>query len=228
LKLPRALAGAWIALAAAAVFASCGPQTREVRLTFYDSGTGPHGFTCRTNETPPKLLVSRAVDARRVSLVVDFFQLDGSPTCSAVGLLEWCLEQGCPLLPKHRSCVDVPLDFLQDLGDPDLTAIEAANAFLEHIEGTLVTNDPPEAIVLVRVVATTTECSGIAANPETPEQAKFDCASLVGCANSCPVYLPEASGDVQLDLDVRPELCGETAIQICASPDIAIGSEHCR
>jgi hypothetical protein len=198
---------------------------REVKLTFYDGGDGPHGFICDSNGTPSEPLAYRARDTRRVSLVVDFFQLDGSPTCSAVGLLEWCLAEGCPLLPEHRSCLDVSLDFLNDLTSPSVADI--TGAFLAEIDGKLVTDDPPDAIVLVRVVATTAECWEVD-EPEKPEEAKFACDKLVGCANSCPVYLPEVDGELQLDLDVRPELCGETAIQICASPDLAFDSQHCR
>ncbi len=207
-------------LGVAALGASCGAQKKEVELTFYDDAAGPHGFTCHENADPDKLLVERVLRDGRLSLVVDFFQLDATPTCSGIALLEWCHANPCPLLEGERACVDVPLDFLQDTGSAPVQA--QVRRALAGVKGELVTGSAPDAIVLVRVVATTASCADVAA-----EGAAFDCSKLVGCANSCPVYLPEAGDDVQLDLDARPDQCDETTIRICAAPDLAHFQDSC-
>jgi hypothetical protein len=206
--------------AVALLVGACGPRKKEVELTFYDDTAGPHGFTCRENGNPDKLLVERVVRDGRLTLVVDFFQLDATPTCSGIALLEWCHVNPCPLLTGKRSCVDVPLAFLEDAGNASpQTLVRRA---LAEVKGELVTASAPDAIVLVRVVATTASCADVA-----KEGVAFECSKLVGCANSCPVYLPEAGADVQLDLDANPGQCDETTIRVCSAPDLAHFQDNC-
>jgi hypothetical protein len=202
-------------LALSALPAACGTQKREVELVFYDDGKGPHGFTCHLDSDPDTLLLERVATDKRLSLVVDFIQLDGSPICSGVALLEWCSAHPCPLLVARRACFDVPLDFLADAG-AGTPKIQLLRAALDELKGQLVTGSAPEAIVLVRVVATTASCDDV-----EKRGAAFQCDKLVGCVVSCPVYLPDAGSTVQLDLDVTPEQCNETAIHLCAAPELA-------
>jgi hypothetical protein len=196
------------------LLASCEERVRRVSLSFSDDGDGPRGFLCKESAGDDYLL-TRALDGGRASLVVDFIRLGGFPLCRPIKLLDWCRENGCEILGGKRACFDLP-PLPSDAGE----AFEAAATAVSDLEGSTVTSSAPDEPVLVRVVAVAATCAEVEAGGLT-----FDCAKLMGCANSCPVYLPGVD-DVPLDLDVSGEQC-EDAVVVCASADLGSPAASC-
>ncbi len=206
----RALALCAFLVGSTILAASCGDRVNDVTLTFYDDGSGPHGFLC--TDANQQLLAQRISTERKLSAVVDLFRLGGSPICSSDAISAWCQAHGCTRLAPSRVCFDLPLTFLES--PPEVKGGERVRAGLAELQGKLVTAEAPAEVVLLRVVAIASSCTEVAASGGA-----FDCTKLVGCTKSCPVFLPEA-GNVQLDFDTPGGQCDLGAVVICAAPDL--------
>ncbi|MBK8257958.1 MAG: hypothetical protein IPK82_35495 [Polyangiaceae bacterium] len=197
------------------LFIACEPLVHSVDLTFTDDGNGTRGFVCKETDSDA-YLAGRAVKTGKASLVVDYIQLGGAPLCRPIKLLDWCRKEGCTLLENERACIDFqPID-------PNSTASpqELARNAINLLSGEIVTNEAPEETVLVRVVVIAQTCDEVEQNGPA-----FDCTKLIGCANSCPVFLPDVDA-VPLDLDVQGEHC-ESAVIVCASADLGSPQLEC-
>ncbi len=190
--------------------ASCGDRVNDVSLSFYDDGSGPHGFLC--TDANQQLLAQRISTEGKLSAVVDLFRLGGSPICSNVAISAWCQAHSCTRLAPSRVCFDLPLTFLES--PPRRRAPSGCEAGLAELKGKLVTAEAPAEVVILRVVAIASSCTEVAAS-----SGAFDCTKLVGCTKSCPVFLPEA-GNVQLDFDTPGGQCDLGAVVTCAAPDL--------
>ena len=213
----RAVALLALLVATALANASCGERVVDVTLSFYDDGSGPHGFLC--HDATHHGLANRIVGARKLSAVVDLFRLGGSPICSSVALSEWCSGHSCALLLDRRVCFDLPIAFLEHT--EGVSAADQVRSGLAELKSRLVTSEPPAEVVLVRVVAMASTCADVSAHG-----AVLDCAKLVGCTKSCPVSLNEP-GTVQLDLDTPGGTCDERDVDICAAPTLTEAQGAC-
>lgn len=212
----RGLVGLAFLLPAISVLAAaCDERVHEVRLAFTDDGQGVRGFVCK--EPGGGYLALRAVETGHASIVVDYIRLGGAPLCRPVKLLDWCRDHGCPILKELRACLDLPAVPPDASIEPGHDPVGDA---LRSLQGSLVSPDAPEEPVLVRVVATARTCAEVEAGGVA-----FECESLIGCANSCPVFLPSV-GEVPLDLDVSSDQC-EAAVIVCASADLGDPDTSC-
>ncbi|MEZ4299246.1 MAG: hypothetical protein R3B70_30125, partial [Polyangiaceae bacterium] len=174
------------------------------------------GFVCKEADGD-EYLARRAFTEGHAAVVIDYVRLGGSPLCRPIKLLDWCREQGCELLGELRACVDLPPIPKGAAGAPAEALVKQA---ISALQGETVTPAAPDEPVLVRVVAVAATCADIEAGG-----LDFDCTKLIGCANSCPVYLP-AVEEVPLDLDVSGDHC-EDAVVVCASRDLGAPETAC-
>lgn len=198
--------------------AACGEQVHGVRLVFTNDGKGTRGFFCK-EEDGDGFLLKRALTSGHASIVVDYVHLGGSPLCRPIKLFDWCRSNGCEIFEEERTCIDLPPVDGTDGGQPE--ALDTVSEALRELEGALVTADAPQEPVLVRVVAMASTCAEVKAGGIA-----FDCHALIGCANSCPIFLPSVE-EVPLDLDAAGEHC-EDAVVTCASSDLGSPETSCQ
>jgi hypothetical protein len=186
-------------------------EEHTARVSFHEITVGlggaqvtvPSGFTCGSVVVQAMVpLVQSEFLAERLeepgpyqaNLVVDFIGLGGAPGCRPFEIEAWCGDRPCTSV--FRRCVPLSLDppparLLRDRG-PLLarnvgTAVKAAEAFT-------ITEDAPDDVVLVRAVATTQSCDGLADDPA----ARLDPSAVLGCAYSCPVQLDDVTEPIVL------------------------------
>lgn len=195
------------ALALLTMLASTSCQAEShVRLVFVDEDPSP--FRCEDEAGVP--LATRALDDVTVSVVVDYLDLGGVPSCRSSSLLRWCRDQGCAPITAARACVEVTVAGTS--GDPARFASQLAD------NASLVTEDAPDGPVLVRVLAVDLPCDVImAADARTT---RFPRENLIACGTSCPVTLDSFSGDLELDLDTNQPVCALDDVDFCANAGV--------
>jgi len=187
-------------------------ETVTVNLTFGDTTPlPPIGFRCR--DSANKFLPARAANLRvfHVSMIVDYYALDGIPDCRPADMIKWCNDKthDCHVITDDPNAPRICIDEDRTLGPGD-DAVKAMADVLTALQGRLLTTDAPHEPLIVRAVATAQTCAELAGG------AAYDVGKLVGCAISCPVQLDTVTSDVLLALPTLTDSC-EAAVDACAT-----------
>jgi hypothetical protein len=213
----HATARARPALLAAALLGACDERVNSVELGVAATRRGPPALLCR--EDPPAdagadaatpYLITRARETGRLSVVADFFGIEGGvPGCLPTELTAFCEDHCCRHLNSARVCLTLTLPT-----PPPVGPVELANWVSNTLQGQTITRDAPGGLVVIRVTVTTQPCGELATGPgpATP----LDDQRVVGCAYSCPVVLDAIQGEVLLDLPVLGDQCAPT-VRRCAT-----------
>lgn len=187
------------------VLAACKEQ-KTVVIGFGGGTRTPVAFRCKDDQG--RFIITRAVRDRtlRFSLLIDFVELSGVPSCRVGDIAEFCASGGCtPLAVPERVCV--PLE--RAISSTE-NAVQTMGDILRELDGPLITDDAPHQPVIIRAVATAQTCDEVAG------VTAVDPAKLIGCAVSCPVQLGGVSGEVLLDLPTLSDTCA-TGVVACAT-----------
>jgi hypothetical protein len=200
---------------AALAVAACS-QTNNVTLTFGDMGEGLDGFLCVDDGGVPVLDDRLGHDAgvASASMVIDFLDLGGVPSCRVSELVAWCATHDCHIVPGARVCLAIELP----TGIDGLTRAQQrtkVQTALASLKGDQVTPNAPSDFVMVRAIATSQPCDALT-GVDLPE---FDPARLLGCAYSCPVLFNSVDDAVYLGFDTLTADC-EQGLRICSGKDL--------
>jgi hypothetical protein len=201
-------------------------QTRDVNIHFGQNGQGLDGFMCK-DPRDNQWLLEKNTDAgsRPVTLVFDFIDLGGDPSCRASELVDWCSTHACRTVPGFRQCrgpVQLP-GKIALLAGGALDRTRNHQELLSRIDaaktGQPLFIDTPNQTVLVRMVATTQSCDQLdklGADGTYPEFGDRD-NSVVGCAYSCPTRFDSAAQtNLYLGFDTLTASCA-SGVRTCAT-----------
>ncbi len=179
--------------------------------------------------------------AVRMSIIVDFLELEGTPQCEPYGLLQWCgRNDSCTPMLQHRFCKDMDLESYISDRQADRLDLEQVQGFIgtelareclpswtvdtlslqtwliRELLNEPVTDDAPDGRVVVRMVATRERCAEIEARPDGENLVLEGQDTLLGCSLSCPVSLDESQSRVQL-VGIDGTDCDGRSVELCAS-----------
>ena len=196
-------------------------QTREVDVTFGSNGEGLDGFLCKASGDFVLNRLATYADAgpgpttATASLVTDFVRLGGLPGCRTSQLVDWCSTHQCVALPGTRKCNPIRLPTGLDAGTPREDVRDLVQQQFKSLSGDLISNQAPDEIVLLRVIATAASCEEVLASDA------YDKAKLVGCAYSCPTLFSQVGQDVYLGFDTLVGAC-EQGLRTCSDNELRL------
>ncbi len=208
-------------------------------------GGGPAGFSCRNPCICPGggacdcLLFQRASDHARQganpafggasamgSAIVDLMSIGPGPSdTNPFVVISRCTENPCK--PILRRCLPLDLTAIRDAVDRDGAAAKGSllNTIFSqlHASGASVTDDAPDAEVVVRMVTTTLSCDQMATLPlrfsEWPLAANTRTLgqSIFGCGYAGPLLLDKAHEVVVVGLPTLDAVSCVPQAAVCAN-----------
>lgn len=159
-------------------------------------------------------LTQRAIDARTITFVADFFATSAGINATSEVLLRACGSGNCEPLPGRRAVFSVRMSDVALPANP--TVAEWGRAASQALSRWPVTDNAPDGLIIMRLVATTQPEAALMQLDARGRYGRLETDALVGCAISPPVDFDAISSTVYLSLPAFGDPCVLSQVAFCA------------